>query len=224
MDSIEADDLYEERGAVSFSRPILQGDIFEGVILPGFDDRPRRVQIVTHPCSMRRGPVINERIQVAPVESHQKVSDWNGHGRVMPLPDLLNDGKWHATKFVDLTAVSASELTPGRRIASLYHPGIHVLQQRLVWHNTRLTLDLVNFREQSAPVLAEAEMQELWIDTVLDAHGRTAEAVEAAGIDFQSWLSEDDHRRRGELDSEANHARLRRETRTTAASRRGQTT
>lgn len=220
MDSIEADDLYDERGAVSFSRPILQGDIFDGVVLPGFDDQPRRVQIVTHPCSMRRGPVINERIQVAPVEPHQKVGDWNRFGRVMPLPDLLNDGKWHATKFVDLTAVAAAELTPERRIASLSHPGIHVLQQRLVWHNTRLTLALANFREQSAPILAEAEMQELWIDTVLEEETLTAAAIEAAGVDFQAWLSEDNNKRREELDSEANHARLRRETRAAATERR----
>ena len=222
MDSIEAEDLYEERGAVSFSRPILQGDIFEGVLLPGFDDQPKRVQIVTHPCSMRRGPVINERIQVAPVEPHQRVGDWNKFGRVMPLPDLLNDSRWHATKFVDLTAVAAGELTPERRIASLSHQGIHVLQQRLVWHNTRLTLGLVNFRGQSAPILAEAEMQELWIDTILDSGARTAEAVEATGVGFQAWLSEDDNRRRAELDSEANHARLRRETRAAAAERRAQ--
>ncbi len=220
MDSIDAEYLYEERGAVSFSRPILQGDIFEDVTLPRFDDQPRRVQIVTHPCSMRRGAVINERIQVAPVEPHQKVGDWNKFGRVMPLPDLLNDGAWHATKFVDLTAFAAGVLTPERRIASLSHPGIHVLQQRLVWHNTRLTLGLVNFREQSAPILAEAEMQELWIDTIVDKDARTAEAVEAAGVGLQAWLSEDDNRRRAELGSEANHARLRRETRAAAAERR----
>jgi hypothetical protein len=222
MDSIEADDLFEERGAVSFSRPILQGDIFEGVVLPGFGAEPRRVQIVTHPCSMRRGLVINERIQVAPVDEYQKVSDWNGHGRIMPLPGLLNDWKWHGAKFVDLTAVAAAELTLERRIASLSHPGIHVLQQRLVWHNTRLTLGLANFREQSAPVLAEAEMQELWIDTVLDEGARTAEAVETAGVGFQSWLGEDDDKRRLELELEANHARLRRETRTAAVQRRAE--
>jgi len=222
MDSIDAEDLYEERGAVSFSRPILQGDIFDSVVLPGFGEEPRRVQILTHPCSMRRGPVVNERIQVAPVGAHTKVSDWNGHGRVMPLPDLINDGKWHAAMFVDLTAVAAVELTPERRIASLSHPGIHVLQQRLVWHNTRLTLGLANFREQSAPVLAEAEMQELWIETVLDESAQTAASVEAAGATFQAWLNEDDGRRRGELDSEANHARLRRETRIAASEHRRQ--
>ena len=219
MDSIEADDLYEERGAVSFSRPILQGDIFEGIVLPGFGDQPKRVQIVTHPCSMRRGRVINERIQVAPIETLQKVGDWSKFGRFMPLPDLLNDGRWYGTKFVDLTAVAAFELTPERRIASLSHPGIHVLQQRLVWHNTRLTLDLALLRAQSAPILAEAEMQELWVDAVIDVPARTADAVQLAGDEFQEWLSDDNDRRRGELMDEANHAKLRREARIAALER-----
>ncbi len=216
MDRLEPDGLYEERGDVSRCRPILQGDIFDGVVLPGFDDDPRRVQIVTHPCSMRRGPVVNERIQVAPVESYQMVKDWSGHGRVMPLPDLLEDGAWYATKFVDLTAVRADVLTIESRIASLSHPGIHVLQQRLVWHNTRLRLPLTDFREQSAPVLAEAEMQEAWVEIRVSDGSRTPEAVEAATVAFQAWLSNEDHRRRRELESEANHARLRKETRTAA--------
>lgn len=220
MDSIEPDDLYEERGGVSYCRPILQGDIFEGVVLPGFGDEPRRVQIVTHPCSMRRGSAINKRIQVAPIEDHQKVPDWNGHGRVMPLPDLHEDGAWHAAKFVDLTAVTAAELTVQRRIASLSHPGIHVLQQRLVFHNTRVTLPLGDFRKMSAPVLAEAEMQELWVETVMPKGHQTAGTVEEAGVAFQAWLSEDDEHRRKELENEANYARLRKATRAAAAAQR----
>lgn len=217
MDSIAPEDLYEERGAVSYCRPILQGDIFEGVVLAGFGDEQRRVQIITHPCSMRRGPVINERIQVAPVENYQKVTDWNGHGRVMPLPDVLEDGIWYAAKFVDLTAVAAAELTVERRIAALSHPGIHVLQQRLVFHNTRLTLPLGDFREMSAPVLAEAEMQEMWVETAVPEAQRSASTVEKAGAAFQAWLDEDDKRRRKDLDAEANYARLRKETRAAAA-------
>ncbi len=65
-------------------------------------------------------------------------------------------------------------------------------------------------------------MQELWIDTVLDESAQTAASVEAAGATFQAWLNEDDGRRRGELDSEANHARLRRETRIAASEHRRQ--
>jgi hypothetical protein len=220
MESIEPDALYDERGGVSFCRPILQGDVFEEVVLPGFGDGPHRVQIVTHPCSMRRGSIINERVQVAPVEPYQKVSDWNSHGRVMPLPDLLEDGAWHAAKFVDLTAVAAAELTLERRIASLSHPGIHVLQQRLVWHNTRLKPPLDDFRQMSAPVLAEAEMQEMWVEALLPESDRRAESAGRAGAAFQAWLDEDNKRRRDELDKEANYARLRKETRAAALAHR----
>lgn len=219
MDSIEADDLYEERGSVSFNRPILQGDIFEDVVVPGLGDDPRRVQIVTHPCSMRRGAVVNERIQVAPVEPYQKVHDWQQHGRVMPLPDLGDDGQWHAARFVDLTAVGAPQLKLEHRIASLSHPGIHVLQQRLVYFHTRLDLRLPNFREQSAPTLAEAEMQELWSETILGDNPSMGD-VSAEGQAFQAWLSQEGDRRRTELAGEANHARLRRETRSAAIERR----
>lgn len=55
MESIDAEHLYDERGDVARSRPIFQGDIFEGIVLPGFGDDPRLVQIVAHPCSMREG-------------------------------------------------------------------------------------------------------------------------------------------------------------------------
>lgn len=216
MDEIAPDDLYEERGAVSYCRPILQGDIFDGVVLPGFGNEPRKVQIVTHPCSMRRGPVINERIQVAPVHDFQKIPDWNGHVRFMPLPDLLTDDTWWAAKFVDLTAVNAAELTLDRRIASLAHPGIHVLQQRLVYHHTRLDLSLSDFRRMSAPVLAEAEMQELWVEARVPIDQQSIAAVEQAGADFQAWLDENEKRRRRELENEANYSRLRKDARVTA--------
>jgi hypothetical protein len=79
---------------------------------------------------------------------------------------------------------------------------------------------LANFREQSAPILAETEMQELWIDAVLEEDARTADAVEAAGAQFQAWLSEKDNRRRIELEAEANHAKLRRLTRAIAIEHR----
>ena len=219
MDPIEADELYEERGSVSFSRPILQGDIFEGVVIPGFSDDQRRVQIVTHPCSMRHGTVVNQRIQVAPVEPYQKVPDWQQHGRVMPLPDLHGDGQWHAARFVELTSVEASKLKLEFRVASLSHPGIHVLQQRLVYFHTRLDLGLSNFRAQSAPTLAEAEMQELWSQTVLGDNAGVEEVLTEAQA-FQDWLSQEGDHRRSELASEANHARLRRETRSAAIERR----
>lgn len=206
MDSIDAEDLYEERGAVSYARPLLQGDVFAGVPVPGLSTEALTVQIVTHPCSMRRGTDLNDRIQVVPVETYQRVSDWGGHVRVMPLPDLLEDGGYHAAKFVDLSAAAAGELTVDKRIASLSQRGILVLQQRLVMHSTRVDMSVAVFREQSAPVLAEAEMQEIWTEIVLGDDLGDLTEVAAAGQEFQNWLDESDGRRRNGLKSEADGA------------------
>lgn len=224
MDALGPDDLYEERNGVSYARPILQGDVFEGVIVPGLGDEPLTVQVVMHPCSMRRGTELVERVQVAPVESYQKVSDWNGHIRVMPLPDLRGDGKNYAAKFVDTTAVAASALTLDKRVASLTQRGVLVLQQRIVMDHARLDLDLGLFREQSAPVLAEAEMQETWIETALQGSGMlNVDAVARASADFQSWLEEEGQKRRKELDNEANHASLRKAVRLAAGANQAAT-
>ena len=49
MDQIEPDALYDERADVSRARPLLQGDVFDDVVLPGFGEEPRRVQILSEP-------------------------------------------------------------------------------------------------------------------------------------------------------------------------------
>jgi hypothetical protein len=41
MDQIESESLYDERGNVSWARPLLQGDVFDGIVLPGFGALPR---------------------------------------------------------------------------------------------------------------------------------------------------------------------------------------
>lgn len=213
MERIEADRLYDERGSVSWCRPLLQGDVYNDVVLPGFGDEPRLVQVVTHPCAMRRGPDMNDRITVAPVEPYQLIEgdDWDGHLRVMPLADLHGNGTSFATKFVDVTAAPSELLTLGRRIASLSNRGIYVLQQRLVKHYTRFDVPIDVLRKQAAPVLQEAEMQYDWVETVLGDNDPTIEAVAAAERTFQTWLSDGDPPRRTLLDDDTYHADLRRE-------------
>lgn len=63
----------------------------------------------------------------------------------MPLADLA-DGKNFATKFVDVTACPAELLARDRRIATLSHQGINVLQQRLIKHYTRIETDRLGDR------------------------------------------------------------------------------
>lgn len=221
MDAIEPDTLYDERGDVGWIRPILQGDVFEDVILPGFDDEPTLVQIVAHPCAMRSGPHLAQRITVAPVEPFQVVSGsgWNGNLRVMPLPELF-DGEHFATRFVDVTAASTALLGRSNRIATLSHRGIHVLQQRLIKHYTRLDVELEVLRRQSAAVLTEAELQEDWLDQVLAEPDLLDDAaIDAEVTVFDEWLSSGSPSRRELLENDVNHADVRRQSRAAALDR-----
>jgi hypothetical protein len=171
---------------------------------------------------MRKGPNLLPRVTVAPVEPYNLIrgNDWDGHLKVMPLPELTS-GKHFATKFVDVTAAPAELLTRERRVASLSNRGIYVLQQRLVAHYTRFEVELEVLRRGSAPVLEEAQQQWEWVDTVL----RDEELVDHAAIDaeakfFDDWLAEGTPSRRERLKQEINHADVRREARLAAAGRR----
>lgn len=221
MDQIEPDALYDECGDVSWARPLLQGDVFDDIVLPGFGDEPMKVQIVSHPCAMRRGPDLHPRITVAPVEPHAHVSGrgWDGNLRVMPLPELLDDAHY-ATKFIDVTAAPAELLTRSRRIATLSHQGIYILQQRLTKHYTRVTMPLELLRRESAPVLVEAELQWEWIETIVPEGQLTNEStIDAEAAVFDAWLGDGDPSRRERLRSEIHHPDLRRESQREARTR-----
>lgn len=48
------DDLYLARGEeVPPARPLMTGDVFAGITIPGVSDEPAAGMAVTHPCSMR---------------------------------------------------------------------------------------------------------------------------------------------------------------------------
>lgn len=221
MDPIEQDALYDERTDVSRARPLLQGDVFDGVVLPGFGEEPMKVQIVTHPCAMRRGADLAPRVTVAPVEPYQVVTGrgWDGNLRVMPLAGLV-DGEHFATKLVDVTASPAEQLTRARRIATLSHRGIYVLQQRLIKHYTRVEMPLEVLRRESAAVLTEADLQWDWLDEVLtDAELDQEDAISVEVTVFDGWLGEGNPSRRVLLGNDIYHADVRREAQRAARER-----
>lgn len=221
MDHIEQDALYDERTDVSRARPLIQGDVFDGVVLPGFGEEPMKVQIVVHPCAMRRGADLAPRITVAPVEPYQAVTGqgWDGNLRVMPLGGLV-DGKHFAAKFVDVTASPAELLTRARRIATLSHHGIYVLQQRLIKHYTRVEMSLAVLRRESAAVLTEAQLQWDWLEEVLtdDELGQDG-AIEVEAEVFDRWLGEGTPSPRVLLGNEIHHTDVRREVQRAARER-----
>lgn len=221
MDRIEPDELYDERGDISRARPLIQGDVFKDVVLPGFGSEPHLVQIVAHPCAMRTGSTLTPRITVAPVAPYQRVtgSGWDGNLRVMPLADLIHDQSF-ATKFVDVTAAPAELLTRDRRIATLTDRGIFVLQQRLIKHYTRVELALEVLRTQSAAVLNEAQMQWEWVEEALTEEELQDEsAVVREAQVFDTWLGQGTPSRREKLRDEINSTTLRKEVRAAARDR-----
>ena len=180
-----------------------------------------KVQIVSHPCAMRRGANLTPRITVAPVEPHAKVAGkaWDGNLRVMPLAGLVN-GEHFATNFVDVTAAPAQLLIPARRIATLSHQGIYVLQQRLIKHYTRVEMPLELLRRESAAVLTEAALQWEWLERVLtDAEQADESAIEAERKVFDDWLGEGTPARRELLREEIRHADVRRQAHRAARER-----
>jgi hypothetical protein len=221
MDQIEPDALYDERENISRARPLLQGDVFHDVLLPGFGDEPKKVQVVAHPCAMRAGAALTPRITVAPVEPHQLVTGraWDGHPRVMPLAALAEDEHF-ATKFVDVTACPVELLTRDRRIATLSHQGIYVLQQRLIKHYTRAEVELEVLRRQSAPVLTEAELLWDWLERVLtETEIGDDEVLDAEAGVFEEWVRSGSPSCQERLRNEIHHADIRREAQRNAEER-----
>jgi hypothetical protein len=215
MDQVEPEELYDQRGDVAWARPLLQGDVFDGIVLPGFGEKPMKVQIVSHPCAMRTGANLTQRVTVAPVEPHAAVSGtaWDGSLRIMPLAELSH-GEHFATRFVDITAAPGQLLTRPRRIATLSHLGIYVLQQRLIKHYTRVEMPLELLRRESAAVLTEAVLQWDWLEEVLtDAELGNESAIEAEAKVFDNWLGEGSPSCRELLRHEVHHSDVRRRVR-----------
>jgi hypothetical protein len=194
----------------------MQGDIFADVPLPGFSESPHYAQIVMHPCNMRRGAVLRDRLTVIPVQEYSmRSSDWTKRFRIMPLPEM--HGETSPNYMGDMTeflTVDSSNLTPEKRAATLSDEGVLILQQRMVFTQTRLLLSLDNFHHQMAPTFIELELQEEWVEEALihsapddDASVILNEAIKQ----YQAWL--DEGGRRDAMKVVREHSRIRREAR-----------
>jgi hypothetical protein len=216
------DALYLDRGhPVDPWRPIMQGDVFEQVQIPGLADH-ERIMLVSHPCSMRGADgALKPKLQAVPVDPHQAVplDRWAiGYLRVLPLPDLLEDGSHHAARLTEFGMVDTAALDLDSRIACLSERGILLLQQRFVASLTRVAVDLPTLDGASRSVLIEAELLEDWNiglaqpAVVADEDRSAVLAREAREFDrFMSTPADAPPRR--ELSSEAGRADVRRRVR-----------
>jgi hypothetical protein len=178
---ISSDDLYLARGSdVDASRPIITGDVFEGLRVPGSEDDGALAMVMAHPCSMREGAHLKSHVQMAVVRNGAPIQldRWDGNYGVMPLPELQRLGDLRPRAVFELAGrVSTAELLHHRRIACLSTKGILLLMQRMAFSMTRVAVSLDVLLGSIDFVLEEVDLLEEWVLERLDP---TADNIESA--------------------------------------------
>lgn len=197
----DIDDLYFDRGdPVDPWRPVMPGDVFAGVGLPGLEPHEFLV-VITHPCSMRgKHGALVPRLQAVVVRPHQKVAagQWaNGFLRVMPLPGLVpGSDAFYAAYLNEIGTVKSEELDLANRRASLSDLGVLLLQQRFIANLARVSVKRSTLEAESAHVFAEAELLEEWLTELAKRRSEAGEDLHAALADesrcFDEFLSSTD--------------------------------
>lgn len=161
------DELYLARGdEVEPYRPVITGDVFEGVTIPGTDEDLGFAIVLAHPCSMRAGAHLRSHVQMATVRRGPPIllEGWDGNYGVMPLPGLRRPGDLRDRAVFEVSCrVPTSILTPERRVACLDTKGILLLLQRLTFNMTRYAPDQDTLLESIDYVLEEVDLMEEWM-------------------------------------------------------------
>lgn len=158
-------------------RMLMQGDVILTEAGP--------VCVVAHACSMRRGPDLHDTQAVASVRNHK--ASWRGHYDWMPMPEAPIPGFSNSAACIrQISSPSTKSLLNGNRVAAMTDTGIQLLQQRMVYHLSRVIIDLVELAEHSAPILAEVDLHEEWVTDL----GKAAEP------EFHRFLDADDRKLR----------------------------
>ncbi len=174
--SVEA--LYLERDEPTEPwRPLMTGDVFAGPELPGCAEH-ELVMVLAHPCSLRQGVTLVERVQTLPIAPHQAIAldAWKGHYRVMPLPELRGSGgEPYAARLTEFGMVAQDELDVDRRMCCLTELGVVLLQQRFFHNQSRVRVGRDTLFEASAPVFAEVELWTQWNEQLAQQRVETGE-------------------------------------------------
>lgn len=198
-------------------RPLFTGDIYTEVDIPGVGTSP--AVVIGHPCSIRgRHGSLSERTPVATVEVHEElpVTRWsNGYFNRMPLAGLPLGGGFHVARLDQFGLALTRELLDGQRIACMSHPGINQLQQRMVFHQTRLEVPTHQFQGAFDHTYEEADLLEEWTTDLADIDERP-------GSSFESWMREGDPSRQDRMVVHEERAPIRREMRAAITRRRSQ--
>lgn len=176
MDQLEAPAdvgaLYMARGEeVERFRPVMFGDVFKEIPIPGIEDGLGLGVVLTHPCAMRmKGGALRPTVQMARVVDYQYLPPrkWgDGWFDYWPLLDLRHNGDHLAVDFFKVGTVDSAQLQISKRIAYLSNYGATVLLQRLLHHNSRVVVALSVLHDQAAPNFEEAELLHEWLEALV---------------------------------------------------------
>jgi hypothetical protein len=193
-----AGDLYLYRGGgITACRPVMTGDVFADVEIPGVDDGPGLALVLAHPCSMRSGAHLRDRVMACRVVDGSSIrpDQWaTGYFGVMPLPDLMGTGDVGCRAVFELAGrVPTGSLDLEKRLSCLEETGIALLLQRLAFSYTRAVIEVEVLHSSVAHLLSEAELLEQWVeDRAAAAGGATATVIRAAEMEFDSLMREAD--------------------------------
>lgn len=160
--------IYEGRGEdVDAFRPVFTGDVFG---LPEPNSRP--VIVLQHPCALRSdGVELVPRVLIAKLRPAREVlgrekirRDWHEESlRVMPLPNLLEDGEHWVADFREVDTVPGPQLQSGTdRLAIFSLTGVNLLLQRWVRHNSRVLVPTMTLAEVVTGPYEEADLAAAW--------------------------------------------------------------
>lgn len=203
-----SDNLYRYRADVPLTRPIFQGDIFEVTDLTCLSGN-QRVAILTHPCSMRQGVSLRDRLTIAQVTTSKSPIrlPWDGHFRIMPLPDLDSGNEFWQIDFEEIHTIPSKVLSTDKRIACLKDLGITLLQQRYIHHLTRYPVERKALYDSSANVMTEVDLMEFWVENLINKDSSDpAEQIKHQQTEFDKYIKDF----RQDLLTKSNRANVRR--------------
>lgn len=196
-------------------RPVLTGDVFADVEVPGAPPETGLAMVVAHPCTMRKaGGALRDHLAVSRIRNYPQVQfeQWRtGHFRVLPLPDLTSVDSV-AADFELIAPVHPDALALDRRVACLSDYGLGVLQQRRVHHDTRVVVDIDILHAQMAPNLEEADLLHQWLEELVNDVASDEEIAEQTSR-FNEFLGPADSELRTMLLLPINRADVRRRVR-----------
>lgn len=172
-------ELYLARGEeVEPYRPVMTGDVFANIEIPGVDDGAGLAMVTAHPCSMRAGAHLRSHVQMARVASGPPIAldNWDGNYGVVPLPALTSSRDMKQRAVLELSGrVRTDQLVGGSRIAIMDVKGVLLVGQRIAFNSTRVVVDLETLLGSVAHVLEEANLLEEWMRVRLAGRGGPTE-------------------------------------------------